>query len=69
MWAELKAQNAPNHVGEVGIQYDTKALETNDGKLVFSGLFQDTALHRFTEGEMEQLYGKLQNVFKYANSY
>ena len=67
MWAELKESDTQKHAGEVGLQYDTKALETNDGKLVFSGLFHDPAIHDFTEGEIEELYGRLrENVLKYA---
>jgi hypothetical protein len=68
MWAELKESDAEIHPGEVGLQYAANALETNEGKLVFSILLHKTALRKFSEDEIELVYVMLrENVRKYAD--
>lgn len=67
MWAELKGQDDQRHPGEVGLKYAAKTISTDEGKLVFSRLLQDTAYYHITTDQIDQVYTILRNhILVYA---
>jgi len=56
MWAELRPAGNQTHTGEVGLQYETRALGTERGKRVFERLLQYTMPRDFSGDELDQLY-------------